>query len=371
MRDGSVVLLIDGVAAGHANLLKPKIEDRGLTAAILNISAVRTLDLNIAVPEVRVQVGAKGWRLSLKDLRSVWANCRYPAGEVLSKNREFRDFAQDEWEAALCNLYYLTQDRTWVNPLDRDYISGAKVEQLILARQAGLDVPRTLVTLDPRELRSFSRSCPDGVAIKRLNNHPAMFRSSYPQQMIYTNLIRKADMDRLPLDSIRLAPCFFQEYVPKKSELRVFVVDDRVFSVEIFSQLEAQTEIDWRHYPRKPNAKGWEIDYDRWKCAPVDLPASVQNRCRQVAREMGLHYAAIDLIKSTDGRYVFLEANNPGAWGWLEEQTGLPITDAIVEVLVDPRPPAPRTRSSRSALGYRHSRRPQRAGSPTGRRKLG
>ena len=334
MTDRSVVLLIDAVVQGHGALLKPKIEDRGFRAHFWNLSAAKTLQLNLAVPEVRVQVGSEGQRIALDELRSVWINTRYPSPDSLPQNLEFRAFAQDEWEAALCNLFHFTRHLPWVNPLDRDYISGAKVYQLDVARRAGLRVPRTLVTLDPEEFRAFLRSCPEGVAIKRLNDSPSMYRTNSTPWMIYTNRIREADLPRLAIDSIRVAPCHFQEYVPKQSELRVYVVGDRIFSVEIFSQLDKETEVDWRRYPRKAGPMGWEIDFDRWRCSTVELPASVNESCRQVARELGIRYAAIDLIKSKDGQYVFLEANNPGAWGWLELRTGLPITDAIVDLLV-------------------------------------
>ncbi len=334
MRDRSVVLLIDSDFQGHAHRLKPIIENRGFVAAFLDLGSTAKRGLSIHLPEAQVQIGRGKHRLSLSKLRGVWISSRFPAAASLSSDPKFRSFAQDEWQAALGNLYYLTQDLPWVNPLDRDFISGAKLEQLNLARQAGLHIPRTLVTLDPNELRSFLRSCPNGVAIKRLSDRPSLFRASKYRVMLYTHRITEADLSRFDLESIRIAPCHFQEYVPKKSELRVFVVGKRVFPVEIFSQADRQTEIDWRRYPLKKGPDGWEIDYSRWRCAPVELPARVLRSCRIVVRSMGLRYAAIDMIRSKNGEYVFLEANNPGAWAWIERQTGLPISEAIVDILL-------------------------------------
>lgn len=56
--------------------------------------------------------------------------------------------------------------------------------------------------------------------------------------------------------------------------------------------------------------------------------------CRTPARALGLAYAALDFAieKDTD-RWVFLESNSSGQYGWLEAKTGAPITDAIADLL--------------------------------------
>lgn len=356
MTDRSVVLLIDSLTKGHVDWLRPRIEQRGFKAAYLNLSAASEPGISISLPEIRIRVKGEAWQLDHRDLRSVWIGSRFPAGEGLTENPDFRAFAQDEWEAAVSNLFYLTRDIPWINPLDKDFVSGSKLHQLRLARDAGLDIPRTLVTLDPREFSEFLRSCPEGVAIKRLKDKPSLFRSDAGHLRLFTNRIRESDLARLPLDRIRAAPCFFQEYVPKNNELRVYVVGNRLFSVEIFSQLEKETEVDWRRYPRKQGSSGWEIDYDHWRCSAVDLPPTIQQACRQVVDSMGVRFAAVDLIRAKDGRYIFLEANNPAAWAWLERRTGLPISDAIVDLLVsDERSPdtpeAPGLSQTLSGLG--------------------
>lgn len=39
------------------------------------------------------------------------------------------------------------------------------------------------------------------------------------------------------------------------------------------------------------------------------------------------------MILTPDGRYVFLEINPNGQWAWIEETTGLPISEALIELL--------------------------------------
>ncbi len=51
-------------------------------------------------------------------------------------------------------------------------------------------------------------------------------------------------------------------------------------------------------------------------------------------RHLGLVYGAIDMIRTPDGRHVFLEANPSGQWLWIEQRTGLGVSEALVDCLV-------------------------------------
>jgi glutathione synthase/RimK-type ligase-like ATP-grasp enzyme len=57
-------------------------------------------------------------------------------------------------------------------------------------------------------------------------------------------------------------------------------------------------------------------------------------RVVEVVDELGLQYAAVDLIETADGTVWFLEVNPSGAYLWLERQLGLPVTNALVELLL-------------------------------------
>jgi glutathione synthase/RimK-type ligase-like ATP-grasp enzyme len=60
----------------------------------------------------------------------------------------------------------------------------------------------------------------------------------------------------------------------------------------------------------------------------------VQELCVQLVERLELCYGAIDMILTPDGRYVFLEINPSGQYGWIEQVTGLPISAAICEFLM-------------------------------------
>ena len=49
---------------------------------------------------------------------------------------------------------------------------------------------------------------------------------------------------------------------------------------------------------------------------------------------LGLNYGAIDLIVTPNGEYFFLEINPVGEFFWLELCPGLPISEAIANILL-------------------------------------
>jgi glutathione synthase/RimK-type ligase-like ATP-grasp enzyme len=97
-----------------------------------------------------------------------------------------------------------------------------------------------------------------------------------------------------------------------------------------------------------------EMDHARFE--PVELPAGVLDRLQRLMAELGLVYGAIDMRRTPDGRYVFLEVNPAGQWLFVEERTGQAITEAVAEYLCSREadrgrsPRAPRKRRERSPM---------------------
>jgi glutathione synthase/RimK-type ligase-like ATP-grasp enzyme len=120
-------------------------------------------------------------------------------------------------------------------------------------------------------------------------------------------------------------PVCIQEAVPKRIEVRATVVGDQVFPIAIDSQARPETRHDARKGPLAETAGHY---------AAAELPPEVAQQCLGLVQHFGLDYGAIDLILTPDGEYVFLELNTTGAWVWAEKITGLPITDALADLIV-------------------------------------
>src|SRR5262249_3569975 len=153
----------------------------------------------------------------------------------------------------------------------------------------------------------------------------AFFTSADSAFCRYTEVVSRRDVGYA--EAIRYCPLIFQAYVPKRVELRITVVGQQVFAAEIHSQQTNHTRHDWRHY-----------DFHRTPYFAHPLPAEVQQCCLRLVERLGLCYGAIDMVLTPKGRYVFLEINPNGQYLWVEQETGLPISDALCDLLMSGSP---------------------------------
>ena len=128
------------------------------------------------------------------------------------------------------------------------------------------------------------------------------------------------------LDRIVACPVALQEYIEKRLELRITIVGESIFAAEIYSQEYKDTEIDWRHLSMTPDAVPTHKVHS--------LPDEISSKLLSLMKRLGLVFGCIDMILTPEGEYVFLEVNPAGQWGWIEGLTGMPITDALTDMLI-------------------------------------
>jgi glutathione synthase/RimK-type ligase-like ATP-grasp enzyme len=211
-------------------------------------------------------------------------------------------------------------DAFWL-PGPQDVIRRAELKalQLKFAESLGFEIPPTLITNNPQDFLDFYHQH-NGNVVSKLAS-PSLYKFTGNTFNRYTQVVSKQDVAYAW--SIRLCPIIFQAYVPKRVELRITVVGRDVFPVEIHSQHSNHTRHDWRRYDR------FQTPY-----FPHELPGDLEQRCIQLVESFGLCYGAIDMVLTPDGRYVFLENNPNGQYLWIEQATGLPISDAICDLLI-------------------------------------
>ncbi|MEV5448318.1 hypothetical protein AB0N23_38340, partial [Streptomyces sp. NPDC052644] len=226
--------------------------------------------------------------------------------------QESRQFVGDVWE---------TLDVPAL-PAARPVVLRAqqKVRQLQLALRLGFDVPATAVGNDPRDVLDLFTHTGGRKITKQVG-----LTSLLDELMRFTEPVTHRDVGHV--DGVRHCPLIAQERVPKRVELRVTVVGDRVFTAAIDSQRSNHARHDWRRQ-----------DDRNTPLSRYDLPDDVAARCKALTRALGLRYSALDLIVTPDGRYVYIEINPTGQYLWVEEETGLPITAAVVDLLTTPAP---------------------------------
>ena len=192
--------------------------------------------------------------------------------------------------------------------------------QLQVAHELGLDTPRTLTTNDPTAVRAFAKSCEDGMVTKMLSSFAIYDEGK--ELVVFTNPVKLEDL--ADLSGLSLCPATFQELLRKSLEIRVTVVGQRVMSAAVDSQVSARAVHDWRR-------DGVRMLQD-WRS--YQLPPAVEEKILSLMDYFSLNYGAIDIVLTPDERHVFLELNPCGEFFWLERTPGLPISDAIADLLL-------------------------------------
>jgi hypothetical protein len=311
---------------GHAERVAEKLQERGADVIRFNPAqfpseAAIAVEYT-AVGQLRPSLRTGDRSIDLNDVRAVWyRRPDYPVPHSAIADTRTRTFVAEESQTFMSDLWNLL-DCLWVPaPPVTEKRAQFKATQLRVAGTLGFELPPTLITNDPDEFLGFYLRH-NGRIVSKLAGFA--WHGRFDTEFVrYTEVVSKRDASYAR--SIRYCPIIFQAYVPKRLELRITVVGRRIFAAEIHSQASNHTRHDWRRY-------------DSYKTVhmPHALPDELADRCVRLVERLGLCYGAIDMVLTPDGRYVFLEINPNGQYLWIEGATGLPISDAICDLLMSP-----------------------------------
>jgi glutathione synthase/RimK-type ligase-like ATP-grasp enzyme len=190
-----------------------------------------------------------------------------------------------------------------------EVIAERKPYQLHLAQTAGLTVPNTLISNDPRRVQEFVEESQGTAVFKTLTGTAPWFVPTSP----FTSELTQ------DLGGLRHAPVLVQERIRKRAEVRVNIFGERVFAALVWRQ-DDQDTLDWR----LDRSIVWE---------PHTLPHSVSDSLLRIMARLGLDYGCLDLCVRDDDEYVFLEVNPSGQFIFVELDTGQPLTLAMAQLL--------------------------------------
>jgi hypothetical protein len=266
-------------------------------------------------------IQTRGKLIDLDEICSIWWRkpTSYKLPEGLTEEEE--KFLLNELQHTLQGLWVSLQCY-WMSFPFNIRLASYKLGQLKRASQLGFKVPRTLITTDPDSAKDFYELCNNKIIYKVLSI--AMLGPNSNQsksRAVYTTPIEASQLTLLNKDWN--VPCQFQEYIPKRLELRVTVIGDELFAAEIHSQAHERTRKDWRHYDVvTPMRKG-------------NLPSDIAEMCFALTKSYGLNFSTIDLILTPEEEYVFLEINPNGQWIWVEERVPeLKMKEALAYYLI-------------------------------------
>jgi len=310
---------VDAVASALA--------DHGCRAVVLPTDDVPARVGVALLPDGGVRIRDPRGVHDLHRPRAVWYR-RMGCGDGLppGTDDDVRRAVHAESRALILGL--LDHTGAWVlGPKSQLDHAAHKPRQLALAAEVGLDVPATLCTTDPAAVRRFARRHRQGLVTKVFTSFAVGSRDA-PQVVMTTAVAADALARFDDAGSLRSCPATFQELVPKERELRVTLVGRQAFVSSIDTTGVPEAAVDWR--------RGRLQLADRWQ--PDELPSHVLAGLHRLMDRLGLDYGAADVIRTPDGRWVFLELNPAGEYLWLDSVHEGAISREIAALLAGDRP---------------------------------
>jgi MvdD family ATP-grasp ribosomal peptide maturase len=261
-------------------------------------------------------------QFDLANLDAVWYRRMSVAKKIPKEmDKQLRDPSVQESRTVVLGMMN-SLDAFTMDPYHRIRVASDKQLQLKIARQVGLEIPLTLTTNHPDEVKTFFKARGGDIVAKALSSFAVV--EDGEEKVVFTTHIKKEHLE--DLHGLQYSPMTFQENVPKKVELRVTVVGRQIFCAAVDSQSLDKTQYDWRR-------DGVGL-LKEWKAH--DLPKEIETKIHTFMDYFQLNYGAIDIIVTPDDRYVFLEINPGGEFFWLQNHSPkFPLGQAIANVLLN------------------------------------
>lgn len=265
-------------------------------------------------------------------------------------------------------LRYYIKDIFSIGSIVNDRTASSKMLQLKIAREVGFRTPDSCFSNRKEDILKFA-SKHKYIVLKSIEDDCVWDEEKEQEYVFYTRKVAADSLD-VPKEAFSQTVSFVQNYIEKSFELRITVVMDKFFACKIDSQIleDDKGKIDWR--------QGYDFGL---KHEVYDLPQRLQVRCSAFMKRLGLNFGCFDFIFTPTGEeenlirlkeealemirsgnfekaaeirdeerkllkeiqddeanYVFLECNPNGQWLWIEDETGMNISETIAEILALP-----------------------------------
>ena len=198
-------------------------------------------------------------------------------------------------------LLQLFIDNSFARVINRseDMMSNnSKPYQMFLAKEAGLNIPDTLVTTNKEMALDFYEEKQKDVIYKSISGTRSIVQK-----------LKEKDVPKL--DKLFFCPTQFQEFVEGQN-MRVHVVNDNTIATAIDSDAT-----DYR-YAATDGGEPATLNH-------TELKAKDKLRCIQFSCDLGLFFSGLDFKENADGRLTCFEANPMPGYSYYEQSASQPI----------------------------------------------
>lgn len=243
--------------------------------------------------------------LNLDKIKSVWFRrgsfYNLPISAIDNCNDDrIKNFLRNEYTTFFSFIHSELRKKCFVlgNP-EKSILN--KIQVLNIARNIGFIVPKSIITTDAKEVRSFFKTSYLAKAINDLLEVECDGKV-YQQRIKYFHHIKDSPDD--------FSLSFFQEVINYVAEIRVFYLLGNCYTVVNYG---IENETIWTRY---------------------NLPHSVCRKIIKLMNEIDLNTGSIDLLLTGKGDYYFLEVNPVGQFEWLNYYGNFFLEKKIAEELI-------------------------------------
>lgn len=198
----------------------------------------------------------------------------------------------------------------WLSNYSTNYIN--KLEVLNTANQHSLDIPDTIITNNKDSLIQFKNKYDKIISKAAFENISVKLKDAAIKQ--YVELVDDEFIAKLPE---KFFPSVFQEQVPKEYDLRVFYLDGKMYSIELFNN-----NLDYRS------------NYESIRYTPYKIPNPMRKKIKTFMDEIELNTGSLDFVKcKKTEKLFFLEVNPNGLFGNVSYHGNYYIEKQITELL--------------------------------------
>ncbi|MGW6238385.1 MvdC/MvdD family ATP grasp protein [Streptomyces sp. NPDC055094] len=285
-----------------ADLVIPEIRSLGVPVIRLDLADFpQSMRLSATGPAWSGTVGVPDREVRLEDIGAVWwwhpEPARISPGDDMSA--EEAEWASRETNAGVGGVLAALPNCRHVNHPVASYAAQSKADVLVQAPLHGLEVPATWIGNAPAGARQFASSGRQ-LMCKSLSGPTIRYGDTHAT--FFTTPVAPAQLD----DRIAAGAHQLQYAVDKVFEVRLVVVGDDLFAARIDAG-------------SGPARADYRADYEALRYSTVSVPDSVRDGVRRLMTHYTLSYAALDLLVDADGRWLLVDLNPSGQYGWIEQ----------------------------------------------------
>jgi glutathione synthase/RimK-type ligase-like ATP-grasp enzyme len=257
-------------------------------------------------------------RIELGHFDVVWNRRRIAFSLPDTTHPDDRKFAINELRAFTNSLWnQISPAAFWVNPLLEAIRANQKPYQLATAKLCGFDIPETLFSNDPDEIRHFLKQYGKVV-------YKSFMPAFWDTENSFKSLLATLIDDRAIADdmAVKACPGIYQQYIKPACEVRV-----TVFGVNMYALKHTISSAS-----RSVDSRAGHLD--GFVSETYDIPDDLRQKILELMARMNIRFGCLDILVQENGRYVFLEINEAGQFLWLEElQPSIPMLASFCSYL--------------------------------------